>query len=58
MPPISGTACVREQFTRDQWRSIERLRLRYQRAHDFWSERELAHLRFLRWLVLTGRLVS
>jgi hypothetical protein len=35
-----------------------RLRARYQQGADLWDERELAHLRFVRWLVQTGRLVE
>lgn len=32
------------------------LRARYRESRDLFSPRELAHLRFLRWLVRTGNL--
>lgn len=31
------------------------LRARYRESRDLFSPREMAHLRFLRWLVQTGR---
>ena len=58
MPPVSPTTTIANQSTQDQWRDFERLRVRYRWAHDLLSAREWAHLRFLRWLVQTGRLVS
>jgi len=36
----------------------ESLRYRFHEDHDRWSERELAHLRFLRWLAESGRLAA
>jgi hypothetical protein len=39
------------------WSALQRLRLRFQQNHDLWTPREEAHLRFLRWLVDTGRLI-
>jgi hypothetical protein len=37
----------------------QQLRQRYyEEDRDLWTERELAHLRFLRWLAQTGRLVE
>lgn len=44
------------RFTEAEWRIFQQSRLRYQREHDFWTTRELAHLRVLSWLVETGRL--
>jgi hypothetical protein len=35
--------------------ALHTLRERYQHDHDFFSARELARLRFLRWLYETGR---
>jgi hypothetical protein len=58
MPAVSPTTAVRNQWTQDQWHDFERLRVRYQWARDLVSAREWARLRFLRWLVQTGRLVS
>jgi hypothetical protein len=49
-------ACT--DFTRDEWQMVQRLRLRYQQDHDLLSARQMAHLRFLRWLAVTGRLVE
>jgi peroxiredoxin len=43
-------------YSREQWRILQQLRVRYRLDHDRWSERELAHLNFMRWLVQTGRL--
>ena len=43
-------------FTRAQSRTLRTLRSRYQQDHDLFSAQELAHLRFVRWLYLTGRL--
>ena len=53
--PASGfrlmfTACEREAFLA--------LRTRYQQSHDLLDERELAHLRFIRWLCQTGRIAA
>ena len=43
-------------FTRAQARLLRTLRSRYQQDHDLFSAQELAHLRFMRWLYLSGRL--
>jgi hypothetical protein len=48
-PTISG-------FSPAEWFALEKLRTRYQQDADVWTERELAQLRFLQWLVQTGRL--
>jgi hypothetical protein len=45
-------------FTWDEWQMVQRLHLRYQQDHDLLAARELARLRFLRWLAVTGRLVE
>jgi hypothetical protein len=45
-------------FTPEVWNALLRLRARYQQTADLWSERELAHLQFLRWLAENGRLVE
>lgn len=44
-------------YTEATWSAWQRLRLRFQQDRDLWTPREEAHLRFLRWLVETGRLV-
>jgi hypothetical protein len=46
------------EYTLEEWRAWQWLRLRLQEGHNLWSVRELAHLRFLRWLAVTGRLVE
>ena len=43
-------------FTRAQARLLRTLRSRYQQDHDLFTAQELAHLRFIRWLYLSGRL--
>lgn len=43
-------------FTRLERRTLRALRARYRLDTDMFSERELMHLRFLRWLYQTGRL--
>ena len=43
-------------FTRAEWDSLCALRTRYQQDPDLLSERERAHVCFLRWLYQTGRL--
>ena len=37
--------------------ALHALRARYQQDRDLFSERERAHLHFLRWLYQTGRVV-
>lgn len=44
-------------FTDEEIRALETVRLRFQRDHDVLSDRERAHLCFLRWLVRSGRLL-
>ena len=48
-PSISG-------FSPGEWFALERLRRRYQQDADVLTERELVQLRFIQWLVQTGRL--
>jgi hypothetical protein len=36
--------------------ALRGLRARYRESRDLFSAHEMAHLRFLRWLVQTGRL--
>ena len=44
-------------FTPAQWQALHALHTRYQQDRDLFSNRELARLRFVRWLYQTGRLV-
>jgi hypothetical protein len=53
-----STALAESTFTESEARALEALRLRFQQDHDLFSPREWAHIRFLRWLVSTGRLGS
>jgi hypothetical protein len=43
-------------FTTAEWEALQVLRLRYQRDRDLFSARELARLRFIRWLRQTRRI--
>jgi hypothetical protein len=43
-------------FTHTQRRALRVLRAYYRQHCDLFSAAELAHLRFVRWLVQTGRL--
>lgn len=53
-PLVSTTAT----FTHREWDVLQRLRHRYHDGQDLWDVRELAHLRFYRWLRATGRIES
>jgi hypothetical protein len=45
-------------FTAREWEAFLALRTCYQQSHDLLSERELTHLRFIRWLRQTGRIAA
>jgi hypothetical protein len=45
-------------YTAEERRALRRLRRRYHDQQEGWSESELAHLCFLRWLHRTGRLMA
>jgi hypothetical protein len=45
-------------FTRDELERLAALHARYEQTQDHFSERELAYLCFLRWLLATGRVAS
>jgi hypothetical protein len=45
-------------FTPEQQRGLEALREQYRQDRDFFTARERAHLRFLRWLYHSGRLTQ
>ena len=53
----TSTASIPVSFTAAEGVALDRLHSRYQQSGDILSERELARLRFLRWLVQTGRLI-
>jgi hypothetical protein len=50
------SASTEESGTAALTRAWQALRDRYREVLDLFTARELAHLRFLRWLVRTGRL--
>ena len=50
------TTVMHPEFTATELHALHQLRTRYAQVHDFLSVHELARLRFLRWLVQTGRL--
>ena len=52
-PPDSS-----DLYTESEWEALLALRRCYQLYHDFLSTRELARLRFVRWLYQTGRLAA
>jgi hypothetical protein len=47
-----------EAVSSELTRAWQGLHNRYREDQDLFSARELAHLRFLRWLVRTGRLAA
>jgi hypothetical protein len=51
-PPASW----RLEFAPAEWHHLCRLRLRYRRGRDFFTDWEQEQLCFLRWLYRTGRL--
>ena len=55
-PQATGTSSL--DFAVAESRAWQRLRLRFQEARDLWTDCELAHLRFMRWLAQSGRLAS
>lgn len=55
-PPSAVSALA--TLTCQEWVALLSLRRRYRLGQDLWSDHELAHLRFLRWLHETGRLDS
>ena len=56
--PFSNVVPTYDAFTPEEWSALQRLCTRYQQSADLLTERELAHLRFLRWLAQTGRLAE
>ena len=45
-------------FSGAEWSRLAAVRQRFAQRLDLFSEYELAHLRFLRWLVQSGRLTA
>jgi len=45
-------------FTQAERASLRRLRARYRAGRDLFDAKELARLRFIRWLYQTGRLAA
>jgi hypothetical protein len=56
-PPALAPATA-YNFTVPEWAALFALRMRYQQYHEILSARELAHLRFIRWLYRSGRLAA
>lgn len=52
--PVAATST----FTHHEWDVLQLLRRRYHDDQDLWNARELAHLRFYRWLREAGRIES
>ena len=55
MATATTTTDVTPPFTGVEQRALRALRACYQQDRDLFGSRELAHLRFLRWLYQTGR---
>jgi hypothetical protein len=53
---VASTVLPETAFTTAQLRSLAAFRNRYQEDRGMFTTRELARLRFLRWLTQTGRL--
>ena len=47
-----------DMFTASEWEALDLLRERYHQGRDLFSDREMARLRFVRWLSRTARLTS
>jgi hypothetical protein len=56
MTTPTGSPAPTTLLSRAEWHALRVLRARYQQDRDLLSERERAHVRFLRWLYETGRL--
>lgn len=54
----TATANPMSTFTSREWIALLQLRRRYGEGQDLWDAHELAHLHFLRWLRMAGRLDS
>ena len=53
-----ATQRTTDTFGPEEWRVLCLLRERYGQARDLFSTREMARLRFVRWLYHSGRLTS
>jgi hypothetical protein len=53
-PPAIGSSL--STLNCQEWVALLMLRRRYRDGRDLLSDRELAHLRFIRWLRRTGRI--
>jgi hypothetical protein len=54
--PIVSTQARTRVFESEELRCLQRLRWHYQREPDIFAKCELERLRFMRWLLRTGRL--
>jgi hypothetical protein len=55
---VQMTSETSSAFTPAEWAALDHLRTRYSQGRDLFTDREMARLRFLRWLYGTGRLTS
>ena len=53
-----STAPAAPAFTRTERATLRTLRARYRAGRDLFDSKELARLRFVRWLYQTGRLAA
>jgi hypothetical protein len=58
MTPTTPVTTPDYTYTGTELSALRKLRTRYQQDQDLWSDRERAHLIFMRWLYQTGKLPS
>lgn len=56
MSQLAATPALPARFTSVEAQALRALRDRYQQGRDLFADRELARLRFLRWLYETGKI--
>lgn len=56
MSQQAATPALPARFTSVEAQALRALRDRYQQGRDLFTDRELARLRFLRWLYETGKI--
>lgn len=56
-PIQHSPASVETPFSEEEARALEAVRIRFGQDHDVLSAQERERLRFVRWLVRTGRLI-
>lgn len=57
-PAMPASISLLATLTLPQWTAMLAMRRSYQEGQDLWTARELAQLRFLRWLRNAGQMES